>query len=238
MSYVNPEDVRNDLNLAIERQDYEAGGESLCDILQSVAPPSCDYWYEAACELHRREKFYEALDCWREAEKYIAQLDDGVGFWYEDMVRTLINATDQTEDPYFKQQALAACIRACEIEEGEDIWNARLNLEIQLQFDADKLLARIEYMLDKGYDIENARGYLFGAGWLENINNYDKLAQCLLERDNISEALRIWSKAVKGDRSGNKQVTCNAIYWLVRHADVKGYDLNEYLPDNFDRMSD
>ena len=49
-------------------------GVTLSDVLQAVAPASSEYWYEVACELHRRQKFYELLDCWREAEKYLATI--------------------------------------------------------------------------------------------------------------------------------------------------------------------
>ena len=237
MTNINPEDIHYDIDKAIERQEYSAGSESVCEILQSIAGEKCEYWYEAACELHRREKFYEALDCWREAEKYIEQLDDEVSFWYEDMIRTLINSADQSGDIYFYQQALDTCIRACKIDESEDIWNFRLQLEIQLQLDIEKISTYIEQMLDKGFDVEGVNGYLLGNGYVEQVNNYEKLAQCYLERKDVGEALRIWTKAVKGDTSKNSQILSNAIYWLLRYADENNLDINEYLPENFDKIS-
>ncbi len=71
MSNINPEEVHNDIDRAIERQEYSAGSESICEILQPIAGETLEYWYEAACELHRREKFYEAFNCWEKAEKLI-----------------------------------------------------------------------------------------------------------------------------------------------------------------------
>lgn len=237
MTKINLEDVHADIDKATERQEYSAGKESVCEILRSIAGEKCDYWHKAACELHSREKFYEALDCWQEAEKYIEQLNDEVAFLYEDMVRTLINAAEQSGDTYFYQQALKASIRACEINESEDIWSLRLQLTIQLRLDIEKF-STLECMLDKGFDVEGINGDLLGNGYVEQVNNYDELAQCYLERKDVGEALRIWAKAVKDDTSKDSQILCNAIYWLLKHADKNNLDINDYLPENFEKINE
>ena len=236
MASIKLEDVHDDIAKAIERQEYSAGSESVCEILQSTAQKESKYWREAAHELHRRQKFYEALDCWKEGEKYIYQGKAELSYWYEDMVRTLNNATDQSGDIYFCQQALETCIRVCKLNESEEIWNIRLQLEIQLQFDIEKILTYIEHMLDKGFCVEGVSGCLLGNGYIEQVHNYEELAQCYLVRKDVGEALRIWAKAIKNDKSKTNQILCNTTYWLIIHADKNDLNIDDYLPDNFKKI--
>ena len=238
MSYFDPKTVHADIDRAVKRQAIQVGYQTIFSILQIFSTSTYSYWYEAACELHRLEKYYEALDCWLEAEKYISQIKkSSINIWYQDMVRTLINATDQSGDNFFEEQALQACIRACEFDDSEEIWNERVRLEARYERNTEKILLNLEYMLDKGYAIEGVSGHLLGIAYTDEVNSFDYVAQCYLERGNVSEALRIWSKAVKKDDSKNQIITCNVVYWLVRHADIKGLDLYECLPDNFVRVN-
>ena len=128
MTTITPEEIHAEVARAIERQEYNGGRESLFNVLQAAAPNSCDYWYEVACELHRREKFYDSLVCWFEAEKYIGNCTREPLDWYEDMISTLMNATDQSEDEYFREEALSACDRLIVLDPSEDALNYVLEL--------------------------------------------------------------------------------------------------------------
>lgn len=249
MTYINPENspegdpesesegVHADLERAIERQEYEGGIESICDVLQAVAPASCEYWYEVACELHRREKFYDSLDCWREAEKYLAKSEEDPRYWYQDMVRTLINSSDQTGDSYFRQQALEACERLIVVEASEEALNYKLELLLDLHADRDEVLSLLERIFDEGYEpgleVDPDR---LGIENVDCIESFSDLAECYLWLDQPAEALRIWSKVIAKNKIEATDKLCSAIYMLNWYADSKGFDDGSFLPGEFGRI--
>lgn len=239
MTYINPEDVLADVDRAIERQEYEGGSESLCDVLQAVAPESCDYWYEVACELHRRERFYESLDCWREAEKYLSKSDNEPRDWYEDMISTLINASNQSGDAYFKQQALLACDRLIATDECELALNYKLQLILDLHFELNTVLTLIEKIFDGGFALNtDVRPWSLGIKNVDSIDSYSELAKCFLWSDRPADAMRIWSKSIEKNKKDANEQLCSAIFMLNWYADSKGFDDGDFLPEEFGRLVD
>jgi hypothetical protein len=240
MTNMNQPDVYADVAKAIERQDYEGGRETVRDILQATAPNSCQYWSEAACELHRHEKFYEALDCWKEAEKHFAASNDLDDYWCQDYIRTLINATDQTGDRYFTEQALYACERITEKIPSEDLLNYKLELLQIVKPSKEAVLDLIEQMLDRGYEVRR-KIYVNKLGLecpypMDEIESYSDLAELYLWNNKVSEALRIWAKAVTADKSVAREKIASAIFMLVWYADKNGFDEAAYLPEEFGRI--
>lgn len=235
MQNFNVADVAADIKRALDRQ-AGGSGDSVFNVLQLSAPNSSKYWLYVANELHSREMFYEELDCWREGEKHLAS--DDFDFWYQDKISTLINAYEQTDDKYFGELALAAAEKLIATHESESALNAKLKLIQILKPNRDVVLELIEHILDKGFSVDVILDYeKFGinSGYeLDNITGYGDLAECYLWTDNISEAMRIWAKAVKNDTTD--EALCSAIYWLVRHADNKKLDTEKFLPYEFGKF--
>lgn len=237
MTYIDPSDVLADLERAIERQEYEGSSEPICDVLQAVAPESCEYWYEVACELHRRAKFYEALDCWRKAEQYFVTSDDGPGYWYQDMVGTLINAADQSSDSYFREQALAACEKLISVDVCAEALNYKLALIKDLRPDRDEILSLIEEIFDKGFELTILVSPCdLGLGNFDHIKSYSELADCYLWLDRPADAMRVWSKSIEKNKHDRKKLLSNAIFMLNWYADSRGFEDASFLPEEFCRL--
>ena len=235
MQNFNVADVAADVKRALDKQ-ASGSGDSIFNVLQLSAPNSSKYWLYVANELHSREMFYEELDCWREGEKHLAS--DDFDFWYQDKISTLINAYEQTDDKYFGELALAAAEKLIATNESASALNAKLKLIQILKPNRDVVLELIEYMLDKDYSVDVALDYTkFGinSGYeLDSVNSYRRLAECYFWTGNIGEAMRIWAKAVKNDTTD--EALCSAIYWLVRYAEKKKLDTEDFLPDNFEKI--
>jgi len=238
MTYIDPSEVLADVERAIERQEYEGGSESICDVLQAVAPASSEYWYEVACELHRRQKFYESLDCWREAEKYLATSDEEPRYWYQDMVTTLINAADQSGDSYFRFQALEACERLIVIDKSEEALNFHLSLISDIRPDRDQILALIEEIFDRDFELKaEINAPHLSDGKKDYIEDYSDLAECYLWLDRPADAMRIWSIAIGKNKNQAKDILAGSIFMLNWYADSRGYEDNSFLPEEFCRSA-
>lgn len=184
MGYGN---VQADVERAIERQEHAGGRGSICDFLQTVGVSDSGYWREVACELHSLEKFYDSLDCWREGEKYFSSNKDEVRYFYLDMIRTLINATDQTGDEYFKQQASIACERLICIDVSEESLNFKLELIQQSVENKNEILLLIEQIFDNGFDLNvTVNPSRLGIPNLDYIESKIELAECYLWSNEIS----------------------------------------------------
>lgn len=230
----NVADVAADVERAIDKQ-ASGSGDSVFDMLQISAPNSSQYWLYVANELHRREMFYEQLDCWREGEKHLDSND--FDFWYQDKISTLINAYEQTDDKYFGELALAAADKLIETNESSAL-NAKLMLIQLLKPNRDVVLELIEHILDKDYSVEvelDCKKFGINPGYeLDKIHGYSDLAECYLWIGDISEAIRIWAKAVKNDTTD--EALCSAIFWLVNHVDSKKIEPIKYLPEEFGKF--
>jgi tetratricopeptide (TPR) repeat protein len=238
MTYIDPSEALADVEHAIKRQEYEGGSESVCDILQAVAPASSEYWYEVACELHRRQKFYESLECWREAEKHLATSDEEPGYWYLDMIATLINAADQSGDLYFRHQALEACQRLITLDASEEALNYKLALISYLRPDRDEILSLIEEIFDSGFALKaEIRPWTLGVVNIDFIERYSDLAECYLWLDRPADAMRVWSKAIDKNKDEAKDLLSGAIFTLNWYADTRGFEDNSFLPEEFCRVA-
>lgn len=238
MTYIDPTEVHADVERAIERQEYEGGSESVCDVLLAVAPASSEYWYEVACELHRRQKFYESLDCWREAEKYLAASDEEPRYWYQDMIATLINAADQSGDSYFRHQALEACQRLITLDASEEALNYKLALMSDLNPDRDEILSLIEEIFDNGFSLKtDVKPWALGVENVDFIERYSDLAECYLWLDRPADAMRVWSKAIDKNKHDAKDLLSGAIFMLNWYADSRGFEDNSFLPEEFCRVA-
>jgi tetratricopeptide (TPR) repeat protein len=237
MQDFNVTDVNADVKRAIEKQN-NASGNTVFEMLQPSAPNASKYWLYVAYELHRQGMFYEELECWREGEKYLGDDSFELELWYQDKIDTLINAQDQTNDRFFGELALAAAETLIANNESESALNAKLQLIQELKPERALVLNCIEHILDKGFDVEVPLQYLklgINSGYeLDQIKNYRDLAECHFWAGDISEAMRIWSKAVKDDP--DNESLCSAIYWLVRHADNKKLDAEKFLPEEFGKL--
>jgi tetratricopeptide (TPR) repeat protein len=237
MSYPDSDERLADLERAIERYEYSGRRESVRDILNTTAPKSSNYWYEIACELHRREMFYEALDCWWEAEKSIEDGDEESEFSYQDMIQTLIDAACQTEDDYFNQQALNACEKSLAREVCGDVLNWKLGLLQDLRAGRNEVLSVVEQILDEGCElVVEVDLSSFGINDVDSIEDYGDLAECYLELDEPSEALRIWSKAIKCAKDKNEMLS-SVICTLNWYAEERGFDQDAFLPSIFERVT-
>lgn len=228
-------DVIADVERALDRQ-AGGSGDSVFNVLHLSAPNSSKYWLYVADELHSREMFYEELDCLREGEKHLHS--DDFEAWYEEKISTLINAYEQTDDKYFGELALAAADKLIATNESESALNAKLRLVQLLKPDRDVVLELIEHILDKDYSVEvelDCKKFGINAGYeLDKINGYSDLAECYLWIGDISEAMRIWAKAVKNDTTD--EALCSAIFWLVNHVDTKKIEPSKYLPEEFGKF--
>jgi hypothetical protein len=227
MGYRN---VQADVERAIERQEYEGGRGSICDFLQTVGISDSEYWREVACELHRHEKFYDSLDCWREGEKYFSSNKDEVRYFYLDMIRTLINATDQTDDEYFKQQASNTCERLIGIDVSEESLNFKLELIQQTIENKNEILLLIEKIFDNGFDLNvTVNPSRLGIPNLDYIESKIELAECYLWSNQISEAFRIWTKVMQEADTKTSDHLCGVIYMLNWYAS-ENFEQENFLP--------
>ena len=231
MGYAN---IEADVARAIERQDYEGGRGSICDFLQAVGLSDSDYWRGVACELHRNEKFYDSLDCWREGEKYFSNNKDEVRYFYLDMIRTLINATDQTGEEYFKQQAANACERLVCIDVSEESLNFKLELIDQTVERKNEILFLVEQIFDNSFDLTvTVNPYRLGIPKVESIESYIELAECYLWSNEIADAFRIWTKVMKEAGNQTNEHLCSAIYMLNWYAS-ENFELEKFLPSELE----
>lgn len=181
--------------------------------------------------------FYESLDCWWEAEKYFVEGDAESEFQYQDMIQTLIDAACQTEDDYFNQQALEACEKFLMRETCPDVLNWKLGLLEDLKAGRAEVLSVVEQILDNDYELEVEVDLArFGIHNVDSIENYCDLAESYLWLDELSEALRIWSKAV-GHAKDEKDLLCSVIFTLNWYADERGFDQDTFLPSMFERVT-
>ena len=238
MPYFNAEKIKSDVRQALQSQAYGGGAESIFDAIQNTAIPSTDYWRAVACELHSLEQFHEALDCWNEAERHLEKTSAESQSFFADKIDTLLNAFARTNDLYFKEQALLTCERLISIAPCEEAWNRMLELIQDLRPERKEVLELVEKMLDDGHEIDcYIKLEKIGISWVnEKVDSYTDLAEIYIAADDPAEALRIWSKAVKSDKS--RKSLSNAIFWLLRYAIEEKLDESEYLPEEFERIDD
>lgn len=225
---------------AIKRHEFSGGLDRISEILKSTACESHGYWDKFAIELHRREKFYDSLDCWREAEKYVGNLNnDDVSTWHLHKIRSLMNAASQTSDSYFNEMALIDCEKLIAVNSNEESLNVKLQLLINLDATTDILLPLLELILDQGfkpdfyYNLSSTSSKI-----IKGIKNYSDLAESYLWLNQTSEAFRIWAKAIKNDKSKENICLTRAIFSLVSYADHSGFDDESFLSSSFMRIEE
>jgi tetratricopeptide (TPR) repeat protein len=239
MRELNQKTINAILNQAIKRQEFSGGLEKISDILKSTECESQEYWCEFADELHRREKFYDSLDCWREAEKYIKNWNiDDEEAWYLLKIRSLINAASQTSDSYFDEMALLDCEKLLAKNINEKLLNIKLQILIDLDTSIDILLPLIELILDEGFKPDFCFESSTSSKIISDIENYSELAECYLLLNQPSEAFRVWAKAIKNDKSKENICLTNAIFSLVSYADHNGFDDQSFLSSSFMRIEE
>lgn len=228
--------IANDVRFAIQRQETQGTSESIFEILQAVGARNFEYWYLAACELHRRKMFYEELDCLQLAEEFIDASDENSNNLYRDIIFTLENAGDQTKDGYFRQKAIEIVDRLCSEYYSETDLNFKLEMLIHLESDINKVLSCIEEIFDNGLKIKiKIYPDRLGIANIDGIDEFSDLAECYLWLNQPAEAFRIWHKFFKLKGEDFHQGLCKATYLLNWYADTKGYDDESFLSVGFER---
>jgi len=234
---MQPDDIETIVDNAIERQEFSAGRESVFEVLRTTAPNRTEYWVDIANELHSRNLFYDALDCWIEAEKHLVS-DDGVEEFYSDMSRTLDNAYDQTNDIFFKERALHALKRSHEIKPESHHAKQIINMYVQLGKPAEEIRRLIENAFEYQDEFKNGlelpRNVLGKDYWGDDIYTLNDLAEVYLWENNLEEAFRIWSKCVSDLKGSDKRPFTKAVFAMVSYAQDKKMPVEEYLPDNLE----
>lgn len=234
MIHIDPKEVQSDVEQALERQEHEGGRQSIFDILKLVAPSSCDYWYEVACELHRRGKIYESLECWHQAEKYLPSSRKEPYDWYLDMARTLMNASAQSGDSFLYQKALDACNKLIALNADEEALNLKLELIQEMNCSRKEVFSLVEEILDRDFCITSTIDRkVTGENAFDRLEDYFDLARYYLWLDQPSDAFRVWSKLIEKKKTEATPILRDAIYTLVLYANSKGLD----LPELFDLLT-
>jgi tetratricopeptide (TPR) repeat protein len=234
---MQPVNIETIVDNAIERQEFSAGRESVFEVLRTTAPNRTDYWVEIANELHSRNLFYDALDCWIEAEKHLVG-DDDIEEFYSDMSRTLDNAFDQTNDIFFKERALHALKRSHEIKPGSHHAKQIIKMYVQLGKPVEAIRRLVEsafeYQDEFKSGLELPRSVLGENYWGDDIYTLNDLAELYLWENNLGEAFRIWAKCVSELSETDKKPFTKAIFALISYAQDKKLPVEEYLPDDID----
>jgi len=233
MNYIDPLKLIRDIDNAIEKQNSGDASLTICKLLQKYAPKSSDYWYEVACELHRRELFYDSLDCWREAENFLDN-EDSPEFWFKDFIGTLHNSYIQSDDSFFLEEAFYAAERLVKIEESEESLNLKLKTFQFVDRDMEDILHLVEEILDKGFSVQES---VFIDAELadyvgDEIKSYFDLFVYYLFSENISKAFKIWVKAIQDKNLLSiEDDFCRLIWHLNWFAEYKKYSKEKFLPD-------
>jgi tetratricopeptide (TPR) repeat protein len=234
---MQPVDIETIVDNAIDRQEFSAGRESVFEVLRTTAPNRTDYWVDIANELHSRNRFYDALDCWIEAEKHLVS-DDDVEEFYSDMSRTLDNAYDQTDDIFFKERALRALKRSHEIKPSSHHAKQIIKMNIQIGKPVEEIRRLVENAFEYQDEFKNGlelpRNVLGKDYWGDDIYTISDLAEVYLWENNLGEAFRIWSKCVTDMNDKKMGSFTRSIFAMVSYAQDKKLPVDDYLPDNLD----
>lgn len=234
---MQPDDIITIVDNAIDRQEFSAGRETVFEIISTTAPNRTEYWVEIANELHSRNRFYDALDCWIEAEKHLGGHED-IDDFYSDMSRTLDNAYAQTDDTFFRERALYALKRSHEIKPNA----LHVKQIIRMYVELGKPVEQIRRLIENAFEyqdefkggLEIPSNVLGSSYWGDDIYTLNDLAEVYLWENNLGEAFRIWSKCVSNLDDKQMRPLTKAIFSLVSYAQDKKLHVDEYLPDDLD----
>ena len=155
------------------------------------------------------------------------------------MIATLINAADQSGDSYFRFQALDACERLIAVDMSEEALNFKLLLISDIRPDRDQILALIEEIFDRDFELKAEINALdLSDRNKDYIEEYSDLAECYLWLDRPADAMRIWSKAIGKSKKQAKDILAGAIFMLNWYADSRGFEDNSFLPEEFCRATE
>ena len=230
--------VAADLKFAIQRQGHGGADVSIASLLDQ-SQNSYDYWHEAAEQLHRLNMHYDALDCWKIGEQKLLQSQDlsniDIECWYGDMVETLSSILSDNGDGYLAQEAYQAAVRFHNKIQTSETLSLKIKLAQKIAKPREEVLVLIEQYFEeeKKLKVDIAK-YILGANYPgDNLESINELAECYLWNDQVSDALRIWSKIkFDGSESANEKM-CSAIYHLNLYASSKNIDASLFVPDDF-----
>jgi tetratricopeptide (TPR) repeat protein len=166
------------VSIAIRQCDSMAPGSPVAEALARLMP-SAEFWVEAAAELHRRDRHFDALDCWN-----LALQKDPEVVNRRDMASTL--SAVSTGDDLFSREALR------QYEQTQD-WQHVAYLRFRLNFEGNSVLSAIESALDTEPDLEWDDFWEFG---YSTLTSWHELGLYYLENKQKSKALYCFGKAL------------------------------------------
>ena len=231
--------VKKDLKFALERKQQAISSETIPEILRNSSPNHPDYWELLAHELLRQEQFNDSLDCWLEAEKYIAVADDEHHYFYQDMISTLSSTTNVSFNRYFCDIAINICKKLIETDPTESGLNLVLELLQSIGHPVELILSTIDRILDNAFEVKvhiDPAELGLPEYASPEISGYKSLADWHLWLGNFGEAFRCWSRVLKSTTDEESNELCEVIYSLLWFAVENGLNEAKFLPDEFEKI--
>ncbi len=204
-----------------------SGYESIVSSLMISCENTPSYWINIAEELCRENFYWDAIDCWRHAAA-ISQEDKA------DILADMAETLKQTNNKDLEEIADQTYFEIVKIKPSSELW----------QFLATKtnkkneILDYIEKALDFGEDLSWDK---FGTINIQNLSplctndeivSFVDLGDVYLWNDEIAEALRCYSKALKFATKDKNELLCSVIFHLNLYAHNKKYTIESFIPDN------
>lgn len=100
--YYSDEEIDDLVESTLLKRDSMNSSISIPEMLELSAPKNAEYWREVACGLHRKERHYDAFDCWKVALKYNEPIDK---YFLRDMALTLQEIGRNLNDSFFLENS-------------------------------------------------------------------------------------------------------------------------------------
>jgi tetratricopeptide (TPR) repeat protein len=204
-----------------------SGYESIVSSLMISSENSPSYWINIAEELCRENLYWDAIDCWKHAAE-ISQEDKA------DILADMAKTLQQLNNKDLEEIAHQTYIEIAKIKPSPELWQylaTKTNKKNQI-------LDYIEKALDFG---EELRWDDIGIINIHNLSpncttdevvNFIDLGDIYLWNNEISDAFRCYSKAMKSNSKEKPELLCSAIFHLNLYAHDKKYTIESFIPDN------
>ena len=218
--------IKKIIKFGLEKKNT-SGYESIVLSLINSSENSPSYWINIAEELCRENLYWDAIDCWKHAAE-ISQEDKA------DILADMATTLKHTNNIDLEEIADQIYLEIAKIKPSRELW----------QFLATKtnkkneILDYIEKALDFGGDLDWKE---IGVINIQNLSpkcnndeivNFVDLGDIYLWNDEVAQALRCYSKAMKTANKEKAELLCSAIFHLNLYAHNKKYTIESFIPDN------
>lgn len=218
--------IKKTVKFALDKKNM-SGHDSIVSSLLHISDNSISYWLNIAEELCRENLYWDAIDCWQHAKEI--EPDNKVHVLL-DMAESL----DHKDDFYLRDIATQAYLEISKIKPTQEVWQ----LLASRTTNKDQILNYLEKALDFGEDLDwKDVGQINVLNLSPNCNteeivNYVDLGDVYLWNDQLDQAFKCFTKAIKYSIDKEEKIFCSIIFNLNSYAKHKNFSIESFIPDS------